>query len=264
MAVPTSDLPLSGAVALITGGSRGIGRATATALTNVGARVVELSRSGSAIVTERGSWIDHVACDVGDRNSIHEAVAHVLEVYSHIDVLINNAGIRGERARLWELDPEDFERALSINLMGPFLTMRDVIPSMIDRRSGVIINVTSGAAERPRPRRSMYGTSKAALDHLTLSLATEVAEFGIRVHAFHPGPVNTALFNASAQDPKNTPEELAAVEARFRAGEVQRPEEPGAALAWLATPSGALHTDTVVAWSNPKRRAEIRTMAGLE
>ena len=120
-----------------------------------------------------------------------------------------------------------------VNTFGPFYLMKLILPGMVTRRDGVVVNIVSGAAERPRPNRAMYGSQKAATEHMTLAVAQEVAGYGIRVYAFHPGPVDTALFASS-----RTAEEMD----RARAGSdsaddpgLQDPAEPAAALAWLAS-----------------------------
>jgi NAD(P)-dependent dehydrogenase (short-subunit alcohol dehydrogenase family) len=140
--------------------------------------------------------------------------------------------------------------------------MKVVLPGMIERGSGVVINVSSGAAERPQPRRSMYGTSKAALDHLTKAVAMETAPLGVRVYGIHPGPIDTELFRLSRTDPLNTPEEQARIDAMWESGKVRRPEELAATLAWLATPAGAAWDDVMVTWRNPATRDRLRALPG--
>jgi 3-oxoacyl-[acyl-carrier protein] reductase len=109
----------------------------------------------------------------------------------------------------------------------------------------------------------MYGTSKAALDHLTLAVAQEVEPAGVRVHVFYPGPVDTDLFRASQSDPHAGAEERARTAARIRAGELQEPEEPAAALAWLATAAGAAFAEVVVPWRDLQVRQRLRAMPGF-
>jgi NAD(P)-dependent dehydrogenase (short-subunit alcohol dehydrogenase family) len=255
----TSAHRLDGRVALVAGGSRGIGRASARALAARGARVIALARTLYApeAAAPGGDDLDQriqgAVADVGDWRSVEPAVAAVIERYGRVDVLINSAGIPGARAPVWQLEPEAFQRALAVNILGPFHLMKLLLPGMIQRGTGVVINVSSGAAARPRPRRAMYGTSKAALDHLTLAVA----------HVFYPGPVDTDLFRASQSDPHAGAEERARTAARIRAGELQEPEEPAAALAWLATAAGAAFAEVVVPWRDLQVRQRLRAMPGF-
>jgi NAD(P)-dependent dehydrogenase (short-subunit alcohol dehydrogenase family) len=265
----TSAHRLDGRVALVAGGSRGIGRASARALAARGARVIALARTLYApeAAAPGGDDLDQriqgAVADVGDWRSVEPAVAAVIERYGRVDVLINSAGIPGARAPVWQLEPEAFQRALAVNILGPFHLMKLLLPGMIQRGTGVVINVSSGAAARPRPRRAMYGTSKAALDHLTLAVAQEVEPAGVRVHVFYPGPVDTDLFRASQSDPHAGAEERARTAARIRAGELQEPEEPAAALAWLATAAGAAFAEVVVPWRDLQVRQRLRAMPGF-
>jgi 3-oxoacyl-[acyl-carrier protein] reductase len=259
---------MDGEVALVTGASRGIGLATARALAARGAKVIAVSRFISPVGEKDGKsefdlGFDRVTADVGDWTSIEPALTGVLERVDRVDVLVNCAGVRGSRGPISDFDPEDFRQTLAINTLGPFHLIKLVLPGMVERASGVIINISSGAGHRPRPHRSMYGTSKAALDHMSQAVAVEVKDLGVRVHVFHPGPVDTALFNTSRNDPSNSQEERDAMEARIRSGELQSPEEPAAALAWLASSDGTAFKEVIVPWNDRERRASIRVLAGL-
>jgi NAD(P)-dependent dehydrogenase (short-subunit alcohol dehydrogenase family) len=248
------ELPLSGRTALVTGASRGIGAATVRALRARGAEVVAFSRPPFADEPDPDPGVHCYNADVGDWASVSAAVRSVLTDHPVIDVLVNNAGMGGVRGPVWELDVDTFRERAAVNSLGPFYLMRLVMPGMVARRDGVVLNVVSGAADRPRPNRGMYGSQKAAAEHLTRAAAHEAAEHGIRVYAFHPGPVDTALFAASRSE---------AELARLRAGgddgpPLQNPAEPAAALAWLASPAGAAWTDVVVPWREPQVRAALR------
>jgi NAD(P)-dependent dehydrogenase (short-subunit alcohol dehydrogenase family) len=187
---------------------------------------------------------------------VQDAVAAALLDHPAIDVLINNAGVGGMRAPVWDLDVDRFRAGAMVNTFGPFYFMKLILPGMIARRGGVVVNVVSGAAHRPRPTRSMYGSQKAACEHMTIAAAAEVAEYGIRVHAFHPGQVDTALYASS-----RSAAEVDEARAQYAAGDetgLQDPSEPAAALAWLASPAGAAWTDVVLPWRDVTVRAALR------
>jgi NAD(P)-dependent dehydrogenase (short-subunit alcohol dehydrogenase family) len=252
---------LDGRTALVTGASRGIGAATVVALRRLGAEVIAVSRAPFADEPDPTPAVHRVSADVGDWASVSAALGKVHADHPVIDVLVNNAGMPGKRVPVWELDPELMHTTIAVNTLGPFHLARLVLPGMVERGFGVVIVVVSGAANRPRPRRAMYGSSKAASEHLTMALAQEAADFGVRVHAFHPGPVDTALFAAS----RTSAEAQADLDQQLRTGTrvMQAPEEPAAALAWLASPAGAVWTDVVVPWREPEIRARIRSLPGF-
>ncbi len=247
---------LAGKTVLITGASRGIGAATVRAARASGAEVVAISRDPFAEQPDPDPYVHRVSADVGDWDSVSHAIESVFIDHPTIDVLVNNAGMPGFRAPVWELDVGLFQKTSMVNTFGPFYLMKLILPGMVARRSGVVVNVVSGAAERPRRNRAMYGSQKAAVEHMTIAVAQEVAGYGIRVHAFHPGPVDTALFASS-----RTREEMD----RARAGSVaaddpglQDPAEPAAALAWLASQAGAAWSDVVLPWRDPTIRVALR------
>jgi NAD(P)-dependent dehydrogenase (short-subunit alcohol dehydrogenase family) len=247
--------PLKGRRALVTGASRGIGAATVTALRGLGAEVVAVARSPFGSSPSDDHLIRPVSADVADWSSVSAALAGVADV----DILINCAGVPGQRLPVWELDPTLFRRALEVNALGAFHLMRLVLPLMVARRRGVVVNVVSGAAERPRPTRAMYGASKAALDHLTRASALEAREAGVRIYAFHPGMVDTQLFR-STRTSSEAQREIA--EARA-AGELQHPGQPAAAIAYLATDAGAEFSDVTFPWRDTAFRAGVTARPGF-
>jgi 3-oxoacyl-[acyl-carrier protein] reductase len=182
---------LSGRIALVTGGGRGIGANVARALAEDGWSVVVASRTRSqvvAVAAEIGGRA--LELDVASRDSIERAVAEAGEV----ELLVNNAGISGVRGRSWELEPDDWWRVLEVNLRGPYLCARAAIPGMIERGAGRIVNVGSGAAYLPMGALdSAYGASKAGLHRFSELLAGELAPYGIPVFSISPGLVRTAM-----------------------------------------------------------------------
>lgn len=196
----TSALPdLSQQVALVTGGGRGIGRAISEALAAAGAAVAVVARSSEQlletvrrITATGGRALAHTA-DVTDRQAVEQAVAAIERQFGPVDLLINNAGQAKPFGPLAEIDPDEWWRCLEVNLRGPLLCSHAVLPRMIRRRRGRIINVASGAGTRAIPALSAYVVSKAALIRLTENLAAEVRGQGIQVFAIQPGTVRTAM-----------------------------------------------------------------------
>lgn len=258
---------LDGRVALVTGGSRGIGRATCLALARLGADVALIAQTfGAAEATAsliRGIGQRSLAfgADVADCSAIATLAREVEAELGPIDVLVNSAGVLGGLASIAEMDPSDFARTLSVNVLGPLHGMHAVLPGMQRRGGGVVVNLSSGAGQRVRAGRSTYGTTKVALDFLTRVAAAEAAPHGVRVYALYPGLIDTDM-NA-ADRARVSPEERARMLERIAAGDMQAPDEPAACIAWLATPAGAAWTDVIVPWRKPEVRAHIRQLPGF-
>jgi NAD(P)-dependent dehydrogenase (short-subunit alcohol dehydrogenase family) len=188
---------LSGQVALVTGGGRGLGPVIARQLAAVGAAVAVMARSAKQLantvesIRAVGGLATAVPADVTDRAAVDAAVQEIERSLGAVDLLVNNAAQAKALGEIWQVDPEDWWRDVEINLRGPFLCARAVLPGMLARRRGRIINVASGAAGRPGPGLSAYMASKAALMRLGDSLAAEVAGSGVSVFVLSPGPVRT-------------------------------------------------------------------------
>lgn len=203
-------MTLHGKVALVTGGSRGIGRAICLALAASGARVVVAARtqvdtsagtpfaryaSGTIhetvrLIEERGGTAVAITCDLTQAADIQALVAAALERFGRLDVLVSNAGIDCE-SPVVDLDVELLDRCLAVNVRGPLLLCKFALPSMIAQRSGSIFCITSGAARGYRPGRVGYSMSKAALERMFVNLAEEVRPYDIAVNALSPGRVDT-------------------------------------------------------------------------
>lgn len=244
---------LGGRVALITGAAAGQGRATALALADEGVHIVALdvarqldypgyktsnSAELNSLVPEcerRGVRCLPVVADVRDSAAVTEAVRVAEETFGRIDILFNNAGICGY-ALTHEMTEEAWDAMLDINLKGPWLVARRVIPLMIRQQNGVIINNSSIAGLRGMGRLSHYAASKFGLTGLTKSWAIELAPHGIRVISLHPTGVNTPMNDGLAELEGATTAEIA----ERSAGNLQpvpwiEPEDVAGAVVWLCS-----------------------------
>ena len=194
--------------ALVTGASRGLGRALAHRLGAAGARVVLVARGEAALadaVTElraTGAHAYGIAADVGDKHAIHRITGEAAALVGPIDLLIHDASTLGPTPLRLLLDTtcEDLAAVLETNLIGPFRLTKVLAGAMAIRGGGVIVHVSSDAAVEPYPRWGAYGASKAAQDHLSRILAAELAGTGVRVLAVDPGEMDTAMHAAAIPD----------------------------------------------------------------
>src|SRR5205823_9997968 len=187
---------LDGRTALVTGASRGIGAATARALDRAGARVALTARSGDDLErTARELTHNPVVAvaDMRDADAPAALATQVLEALGHVDILVNNAAAA---ARLPTVDTDALliDDLLAVNVRAPLLLIAALVPSMVERGRGSIVNISSASALVGTPRRAAYAASKGALDAATRSLAIELGPSGIRVNSVAPGVVDTALW----------------------------------------------------------------------
>jgi 3-oxoacyl-[acyl-carrier protein] reductase len=186
-------------VAIITGGSRGIGAAAAAALAGAGASVMLVARDGAAasrvadeIARENGQ-AHGTSCDVADYASVEAMVEETHRRFGYPDILVNNAGVIEPIALFAESDPAAWRRNIEVNLIGAYNVLRATMPHMIERRSGTVINVSSGAAHRPLEGWGAYCSAKAGLAMLTNAITLETAASGIRVFGLSPGVIDTEM-----------------------------------------------------------------------
>jgi NAD(P)-dependent dehydrogenase (short-subunit alcohol dehydrogenase family) len=260
---------LRGRVAIVTGAGRrgGIGAAVARRLAQDGAHVVvgdicapptELPHAGSgqweelaAIAAEiegRGAQAVPVRVDVTDSGGVQAMVARTMEAFGRLDILVNNAGVAVGPAPVVQMAEAAWRRTMEINATGTFLCCKYALPSMIQGgRGGRVVNMSSLAAERPRPYVAAYAASKAAVVAMTRSLAQEVAEFGITVNAVLPGDVDTALKQWSLEVEATVTgrpydEVLAAWLAKVPLGRFATPEDVANLVAYLASDEASFVT----------------------
>src|SRR4051812_20780598 len=191
--------PLTGKVAIVTGGSRGIGAAAARALAGAGGTVVILARDGEAAAEIADTLKDKVgqayglACDVADYGAVEAAVGETVRRFGQPDILVNNAGVVEPIGALSQSDPAAWARNINVNLIGAYNAVRATLPYMLANGGGTVINISSGAAHRPLEGWSGYCCAKAGLAMLSAAVALETAASGVRVFGLAPGVVDTNM-----------------------------------------------------------------------
>lgn len=234
---------LEGRVALITGGARGLGLASARLLAERGAIVTLADRDADALDSARSTvpGADVVTVDVTDPDGTAAAVAQVLERHGRLDVLVNCAGIAGVNRTLWELTPEEFRSVVDVNLMGTYLMCRAAVPAMLQTSEGRgrIINVASMAGKDGNPRASHYSAAKAGIIALTKSLGKELATSGILANVIAPAVIETDMASAVS------PEQLAYMTSLIPMGRLGQPVEVARLIAFLASDEVSFSTGAV-------------------
>ena len=225
---------LTDQVIIVTGASRGIGAAAAIELAANGAKLCLSARAASSCsgvleqIKNAGGEAFAASCDMSDYAAVEKMVAETLDRYGRIDALINNAGIIDPIGAIATSDPEEWARNISVNLVGVYHGTRAVLPRFFEQESGVIINISSGAAHDPYEGWAAYCSGKAGVYMMTRATALEAAEKGVRVYGFAPGVVDTDMqvtIRASGiNDVSKIPRENLA-----------SAEQPAKAIAWLCS-----------------------------
>lgn len=234
-------IDLQDRVAVITGGAQGIGRAIAERMLRSGASVVLWDRQ-RAVLAEAGAALSALGpvatreVELTDEQAVGEAAQAAGE---RIDILVNNAGITGGNGSTWELPPAVWREVLEVNLVAPYLTCRAVVPRMLARGYGRIVNIASIAGKEGNPNASHYSASKAGLIALTKSLAKEVATRGVLVNAVTPAAARTAMFETMTQ------EHIDFMRSKIPMGRLLQLEEAAALVAWLASQECSFSTGAV-------------------
>lgn len=208
MTKTASNRALAGQVAVITGAGRGIGRAIALTLAELGARTVLCGRSRepleqtSTAIQNSGGQSSVIECDVVDLHAVESLADCVERTFHRLDILVNNAGIGGAGGPVHLLSPDNWDRVLNTNLRGVYYCIRSLAPLMIKARSGHIINISSLAGKNPLPNGAAYAASKWGLNGLTYSVAEELRAHNIRVSVICPGSVHTDFSPHPGKNPE--------------------------------------------------------------
>lgn len=232
---------LAGKIALITGSGSGIGKAAALLFAQEGATVIvndlDAQKGEETVqeIVEMGSKGMFIQADVTDPASVQAMVEQTIAAFGHIDVLFNNAGISGVGA-LHEVEPDAWDRVMSVNIRGVYLPSKYALPHMMQRKSGSIINMSSCIAEIGLAKRASYSATKGAVLALTKSMQVDYAPYDIRVNALLPGTILTPFvenyLNTSYENPEAAIESL---KKRQLSGELGRPEDVAKAALFLAS-----------------------------
>jgi NAD(P)-dependent dehydrogenase (short-subunit alcohol dehydrogenase family) len=232
---------LEGQVAVVTGASRGIGRAIARRLAAEGARVAVVARSASQLetlareISADGGTALPAPVDVTDRDQVERLTRRVEAELGPVDLLVNNAGRLAAIGPVWEVDPDSWWEEVRVNLLGLYLCCRAVLPGMVTRGQGRIVNMAGAGTTRPFPFGSAYGAGKVAVTRLTETLAVELSSYGaaVKVFALSPGLVRTEMTEAFLQS-EQVRAWMAPLSDRLEAGDTLPPEHAARMVAALA------------------------------
>jgi 3-oxoacyl-[acyl-carrier protein] reductase len=237
-----NHIDLQGRTAVVTGGAQGFGRAIVERFAASGARVAIWDRD--AALAQRtakaaGAGVAAFACDVAEPAEVAEARDATLQALGRIDILINNAGIAGANAKTWETAVEEWRKVMRVNLDGPFLCARAVVPGMIAQNYGRIVNIASIAGKEGNPNAAHYSASKAGVIALTKSLGKELAGYDIAVNAVTPAAARTAIFD------QITEEHIAFMLSKIPRNRFVTVDEVAALVAWIASAENSFTTGAV-------------------
>jgi NAD(P)-dependent dehydrogenase (short-subunit alcohol dehydrogenase family) len=261
--------PLEGQTAIVTGGGRGLGRAVAEVMASAGASVVVASRNAPELdevvkgIHASGGKALAYAADVADERQVQELVLSTERWVGPATILVTSAGVLEPMAPLARSDATTWLRHIAVNVGGVYLCVRFVLPGMLERGYGRIVNISSSAARRASAGWTAYCASKAAVDQLTRALALELEETGVTACAFYPGYMDTAMqerIRRSSGDDFPRAEEFREIE---RQGKLRDPHEPARAVAYLAS-TQAQRNGQIVEFADEELRREVDRIFGAE
>jgi 2-dehydro-3-deoxy-L-rhamnonate dehydrogenase (NAD+) len=223
---------VDGQTAIVTGAANGIGEVISKRLANAGARVAiaDIDEQAAAAAAERiGERAFPIPLDITDANSVRQAIEMVLARTQSLEIVVNNAGLAGKAAPVWEQTDDDWSRVLAVNVTGPFFMCRAVMPHMRSRGYGRVVNIASIAGKEGNPNMVAYSASKAAIIGLTKSIAKEVATEGICVNAVSPAVIRTKMLD------QLTPAQVSYMVERIPMKRTGEPEEVAAVVHFLSS-----------------------------
>lgn len=237
-----NKIDLSGRVAVVTGGAQGFGRAISERFVDSGARVAiwDLDQVfAQRTANELGSGTKSYGLDVSDLAAVEKARDATIKDFGKIDILVNNAGVAGANATVWDTTVEEWRRVMRINLDGPFVCSKAVVPHMIKQKYGRIVNIASIAGKEGNPNAAHYSASKAGVIALTKSLGKELASYDIAVNAVTPAAAKTAIFDQITQ------QHIDFMLSKIPRARFVLVEELASLVAWMASEDNSFTTGAV-------------------
>lgn len=221
-------------VAIVTGGAQGIGLATVWNLARSSTVLIadineQLAKEKASELSAAGQHVVPLKVDISDREQVDRMVHWTVEEFERVDILVNNAGIAGRATPLLDVTEKEWDDMMAIDVKSVFYCCRAVLPHMLARKSGSIVNVASIAGKEGNPNMVPYSTAKAAVIGLTKALAKEVAPHGVRVNAVAPAVIETRILE------QLTPQQVEYMKSRVPLGRFGRPEEVAAVIGFLAS-----------------------------
>ncbi|MGU3573900.1 glucose 1-dehydrogenase [Brucellaceae bacterium C25G] len=236
-------MSLKGKIALITGAGSGFGEGMAKRFAEGGAKVAVVDRDEAGakrVAAEIGANAIAISADISKEADVNSAIAETIKKFGRIDILINNAGIGHKPQNAELVEPDEFDRIVGVNIRGIYLAARAIIPHFKENGEGVILNIASTGANRPRPNLAWYNATKGWVVSATKALAIELAAFNIRVNALNPVAGETPLLTTFMG------EDTEEIRAKFRAsiplGRLLKPEDLAEAAAYLCSPQASMVT----------------------
>jgi NAD(P)-dependent dehydrogenase (short-subunit alcohol dehydrogenase family) len=237
-----NKIDLNGRVAVVTGGAQGFGRAIAERFVDSGARVAIWDVDqvfAQRTANELGNGTKSYGLDVSDLPSVERARDATIKDFGKIDILVNNAGIAGVNATVWDTTVDEWRRVMRINLDGPFVCSKAIVPHMIAQKYGRIVNIASIAGKEGNPNAAHYSASKAGVIALTKSLGKELASYDIAVNAVTPAAAKTAIFDQITQ------QHIDFMLSKIPRARFVKVEELAALVAWIASEDNSFTTGAV-------------------